>query len=105
MTLRSQVVAARTDDWRLEMAASITRRSGKGTINAIRKVWIDATSIQFALVIPDGSRSRLAIRIGLNLAADGEDRFQVGDRVTYTLLMGAAGEYPRVQDLMKSGIA
>lgn len=85
------------------MGAPITKTTGKGTINAIRKVWVDATSTQFAMVMPDDGRSRLAIRIGLNLTAQGDEFFLVGDKVKYTLLIDPAGEYPRAQDLVKSG--
>jgi hypothetical protein len=85
------------------MAASTTRKSGKGTINAIRKVWVDATSTKFAIVMADDGHSRLAVRIGLNITADGDDYFVVGDKVKYTLVMGASGEFPRAQDLTKFG--
>jgi hypothetical protein len=83
------------------MQAATRTRTGNGTINAIRKVWIDATSTQFAMVLPDEGGSRLAIRIGLNLTADGGDCFKVGDRVQYTLLTGPAGGLARAQDLVK----
>ncbi|NUT76712.1 hypothetical protein HNO86_16835 [Pseudomonas sp. C1C7] len=81
------------------MAAPSTRKSGKGTINAIRKVWVDATSTTFAIIMADDGRSRLAVRIGLNLTEDGDDYFLVGDRVRYTVVTGS--EFPRAQDLMK----
>jgi hypothetical protein len=86
----------------MEMAEPITRTMGQGTINAIREVRVDTTSTTFALVLPDdGSGSRLAIRIGLNITADGDDCFLVGDKVKYTLLMGPAGAFPKAQDLVK----
>ena len=84
------------------MGAPITRTIGQGTINAIRDVRVDTISTTFALVLPDdGYCSRLAIRIGLNITADGDDYFLVGDKVKYTLMTGAAGEFPRAQDLVK----
>ncbi|WP_237880956.1 hypothetical protein [Pseudomonas sp. PGPR40] len=87
------------------MEAPIKKRTGKGTINAIRKIWVDATSTKFALVIPDNGCSRLAIRIGLNLTAEGDDYFLVGDKVRYTVLTGPGVEFPRAQDLVKFGVA
>lgn len=83
------------------MQAATIKRTGKGTINAIRKVWVDATSTQFAMVQPDEGCSRLAIRIGPNVTADGSECFQVGDKVQYTLLTEQAGAFPRAQDLVK----
>ncbi|MCW8275034.1 hypothetical protein IMF27_04380 [Pseudomonas sp. PCH199] len=85
------------------MGAPTIRTMGKGTINAIRKVWVDATSTKFAMVMPDDGCSRLAVRIGANITADGEDYFFVGDKVRYTVIIGQAGEFPRAQDLVKSG--
>ena len=73
------------------MEAPTIKKTGNGTINAIRKVWIDATSTPFALVLPDEGCSRLAIRIGLNLTADGDDCFLVGDKVQVHLADGAGG--------------
>jgi hypothetical protein len=86
------------------MGAPTIKRTGNGTINAIRKVWIDATSTQFAMVLPDDGCARLAIRIGPNLTADGCDWFRVGDKVKYTVLTGPAGEFPRTQELVKFGV-
>lgn len=83
------------------MQAPTIKRTGNGTINAIRKVRVDATSIQFAMVLPDEGCSQLAIRIGLNLTADGGDCFQVGDKVQYTLLTAPVGTFTRAQDLVK----
>ncbi|EJN18528.1 hypothetical protein PMI35_06106 [Pseudomonas sp. GM78] len=83
------------------MQGPTIKRTGIGTINAIRKVWVDATSIQFAMVLPDEGCSRLAIRIGLNLMADGSDYFHVGDKVQYTLLKGPVGAVTRAQDLVR----
>jgi hypothetical protein len=85
------------------MSAPTIKRTGKGTINAIRKVCIDATSTKFALVMPDDGCCRLAIRIGPNLTTDGTDYFLVGDKVKYTVLTGPMGEFPRAQDLVKFG--
>lgn len=85
------------------MAAATTRKSSKGTINSIRKVWVDATSTKFAIVLADGGQSRLAVRIGMNLTKDGDDYFLVGDRVNFTVIMGATGEFPRAEGLTKSG--
>lgn len=83
------------------MGAPPIKRTGIGTINAIREVWIDARSTQFAMVLPDGGRATMAIRIGPNLSTDGNEWFQVGDKVKYTVLTGSAGEFPRAQDLIK----
>jgi hypothetical protein len=83
------------------MEAPTIKRTGNGTINAIRKVWINATSTQFAMVLPDDGCARLAIRIGSNLTTDGREWFHVGDKVKYTVLAGSAGEFPRAQDLNK----
>jgi hypothetical protein len=84
------------------MGDQITKRNGEGTINAIRTVWVDTTSTKFAMVTPDdGFRSRLAIRIGPNTTAGGDDYFLVGDKVKYTVLMGPAGECAGAQDLVK----
>lgn len=84
------------------MGEPITRTMGQGTINAIREVRVDTTSTTFALVLPDdGFGSRLAIRIGPRVTADGEGCFLVGDKVRYTLLKGAAGAFPKAQDLVK----
>lgn len=85
------------------MGAPTIKKSGKGTINAIRKVWVDATSTKFAIVMADDGHSRLAVRIGLNITADGDDYFVVGDKVKYTVLMEPGGEFPRAQDLTKFG--
>ncbi|WP_077048382.1 hypothetical protein [Pseudomonas sp. KK4] len=84
-------------------APTTGKKTGRGTINAIRKVWVDATSTKFAIVMADDGHSRLAVRIGLNITADGDDYFLVGDKVRYTLVTGAAGEFPKVQELTKSG--
>ena len=83
------------------MGAPTIRKTGKGTINAIKKVWVDTTPTQFAMVIPEDGRSRLAVRIGPNLTADGDDYFLVGDKVKFTLLIGPPGEFPRAQDLVR----
>jgi hypothetical protein len=84
------------------MGAPTIKKTGCGTINAIRKVWIDATSTKFAMVTPDdGVRSRLAIRIGPNTTADGGDYFFVGDKVKYTVLIDAAGQFQTAQNLVK----
>lgn len=84
------------------MQAPTIKTIGSGTINAIRKVWVDATSIKFALVLPDDGRCRLAVRIGLNTTADGNEHFRVGDRVKYTVSVDPAGVFARAQDLVKS---
>ncbi|HEF4759418.1 TPA: hypothetical protein SAN82_001836 [Pseudomonas putida] len=84
------------------MEASTTR-TGKGTINAIRLVWVDAMWTKFAMVMPEGGRSRLAVRIGPNLTGGGQDLFRVGDKVKYTLVLDSLGEFPRAQDLVKAG--
>jgi len=84
------------------MGAPRIKTTGLGTINAIQQVRVDAVSSFFALVIPDdGCRSRLAIRVWPTMTAGGHDEFAVGDKVSYTLLAGLAGEWPRAQDLMK----
>ena len=84
------------------MAEPITRTMGRGTINAIRDVRVDTLSTTFALVLPDdGFGSRLAIRIGPNITADGEECFLVGDKVKYTLLKGPGEAFPKAQDLVK----
>ncbi|MGJ7515876.1 hypothetical protein ACSFE6_16310 [Pseudomonas baetica] len=80
-----------------------TTRTGKGTINAIRLVWIDAMWTKFAMVMPDDGCSRLAVRIGPNLSVGGQDMFLVGDKVKYTLVLDSLGEFPRAQDLVKAG--
>ncbi|VVP83819.1 hypothetical protein PS918_02573 [Pseudomonas fluorescens] len=80
------------------MGAPTIRKAGQGTINAIRKVWVDATPTQFAMVMPDDGCSRLAVRIG-----QGDHYFLVGDRVKYTLLMDQTGAIARAQDLVKAG--
>ncbi|WP_137806281.1 hypothetical protein [Pseudomonas sp. G(2018)] len=84
------------------MEASTTR-IGKGTINAIRIVWVDTLWTKFAMVMPDDGCSRLAVRIGPNLTPGGQDHFFVGDKVKYTLVLDSSGEFPRAQDLVKSG--
>ncbi|VVO78544.1 hypothetical protein [Pseudomonas fluorescens] len=84
------------------MGTPTIKTTGNGTISAIRNVWIDSTSTRFAMVLPNDGCSRLAVRIGTNLTADGHDCFQVGDKVKFTLMTGPAGECPRVQDLVKS---
>jgi len=84
------------------MGAPTIKTSGKGTINAIKKVRVDALSTTFAIVMADDGHSRLAVRIGRHLTEDGDDCFLVGDRVSYTVVMGAAGEFSRVQDLTKT---
>ncbi|AWY39348.1 hypothetical protein DKY63_05280 [Pseudomonas putida] len=78
-------------------------RMGKGTINAIRKVWVDAMWTNFAMVMPEDGCSRLAVRIGPNLTPGGQDHFFVGDKVKYTLILDSSGEFPRALDLVKSG--
>lgn len=83
------------------MAAPTIKKTGKGTIRAIRKVWVNATPTKYAMVIPDHGCCRLAVRIGPNLTADGDDYFLVGDKVKYTLLTGSEGEFPRALDLVK----
>lgn len=84
------------------MGTPITRM-GKGTINAIRTVWVDATWTKFAMVVPDDGHSRLAVRIGPNLTPGGQDHFFVGDKVNYTLILDSSGEFPRALDLVKTG--
>jgi hypothetical protein len=86
-----------------KMAEPIVTMRGKGTISAIRQVEVGAMPTKFAMVIPDNGFSRLAVRIGLNLTADGDDFFVVGDKVKYTVLTGPAGEFPRAQGLVKFG--
>ncbi|MNP63842.1 hypothetical protein D3C76_1592860 [compost metagenome] len=79
-----------------------TTSIGKGTINAIRLVWVDTLWTKFAMVMPDDGCSRLAVRIGPNLTPGGQDQFFVGDKVKYTLVLDSSGEFPRAQDLVKS---
>ncbi|MNC81525.1 hypothetical protein D3C75_1346800 [compost metagenome] len=43
----------------------------------------------------------MAIRIGPNITADGEECFLVGDKVKYTLLKGPGEAFPKAQDLVK----
>ncbi|KAB0488489.1 hypothetical protein SAMN04490202_5657 [Pseudomonas reinekei] len=84
------------------MGTPTIKTTGEGTISAIRNVWIDSTWTRFAMVLPDEGSSKVAVRIGPNLTADGEDSFRVGDKVRFTVLTEPAGEFPRVQDLVKS---
>ena len=85
------------------MGAPTITRTGKGTINAIRMVWVDAAWTKFAMVMPDDGCSRLAVRVGPNLTAGGQDLFCVGDKVKYTLVLDYLGEFPKAQDLVKVG--
>lgn len=86
------------------MSAPITRACGQGTISAIRDVRVESVSTKFAMVLPDGGRSRLAIRIGPNITAGGSACFLVGDAVKFTLTKGAGGELLKALDLEKSGV-
>ena len=83
------------------MGALIIKRNAEGTISAIRSVRVDDTPTKFAMVLPDDGCPRLAVRIGLNITAEGRDHFFVGDKVRYTVLMDTAGEFPRALDLEK----
>jgi hypothetical protein len=84
------------------MGVAQIKTTGRGTINAIRQVRVDTVSTLYALVIPDdGCRTRLAIRVWPTIAAGGSDGFVVGDKVSYTLLGGQAGDSLRAQDLAK----
>jgi hypothetical protein len=83
------------------MGAPTIKRTALGTIDVIRKVYVDALSTKFALVTPEDGCARLAIRIGLNLTADGEDYFSVGDKVRFTVLVDPTVDFPRAQDLVK----
>ncbi|MGH8384322.1 MAG: hypothetical protein ACRESJ_02355 [Pseudomonas sp.] len=84
------------------MDAPTIKTIGKGTINAIRNVWVDAMSTKFAMVMPDDGYCRVAIRIGRNRTAEGRDCFQIGDKVRYTVLVAQGDEYPRAINLVKS---
>lgn len=83
------------------MGARIIKRNAEGTIGSIRHVRVEDRSTRFAMVIPDNGWPRLAVRIGPHITADGDDCFFVGDKVQYTVLMDAAGEFPRALDLEK----
>ena len=83
------------------MGARTEKRHAEGTISAIRHVRVDDMPTKFAMVMPNDGYPRMAVRIGLNITAEGDDYFLVGDRVRYTVLMDEAGAYPRVQDLQK----
>lgn len=85
------------------MGAPTITRMGKGTINAIRIVWVDAMWTKFAMVVPDDGWSRLAVRIGPNRTPEGQDHFLVGDKVKYTVVLDSLGAFPRAQDLVKAG--
>lgn len=86
------------------MSAPITKTSGQGTISAIRDVKVESVSTTFAMVMPEGGRCTLAIRIGPNKTAEGSACFMVGDAVRYTLTQGLDGTSLKVQDLVKSGV-
>ncbi|MCU1761861.1 hypothetical protein NTD84_19335 [Pseudomonas sp. 14P_8.1_Bac3] len=83
------------------MGAVIIKTNAVGTIGAIRSVRIDEATTRFAMVIPEDGWPLLAVRIGLNITAEGDDYFFVGDKVRYTVLMDPAGEFPRALDLEK----
>jgi hypothetical protein len=86
---------------RVEMGTPTIKRNEQGTIQSIRDVRVTATSTKFAMVTPDGGSCKLAIRIGLNITAEGDAFFLVGDKVKYTVMTGSPGEPPRAQDLVK----
>ncbi|MEZ1314710.1 hypothetical protein QIW53_01700 [Pseudomonas fluorescens] len=83
------------------MAAQIVKRHAEGTIRAIRHVRVDDMPTKFAMVMPNDGYPTMAVRIGLNITAEGDDYFLVGDRVRYTVLMDGAGAFPKAQDLQK----
>jgi hypothetical protein len=85
------------------MSAPIIITSGQGTISAIRDVKVESVSTKFAMVIPEGGRCPLAIRIGPNMTAEGNACFLVGDAVRYTMTQGVDGRPPRLQDLSAAG--
>lgn len=86
------------------MSATIIKTNGLGRINAIRDVKVDSVSTKFAMVMPEGGRCTMAIRIGPNLTAEGNACFFVGDAVRYTMTQGVDGKPARVQDLVKSAV-
>ena len=86
------------------MSAPTITTSGRGTISAIRDVRVESLSTKFAMVMPDGGCCAVAVRIGLNITAEGDACFLVGDAVKYTMTTGADGVPPRVQELEKSGV-
>ena len=83
------------------MREPVSTRIDKGTISAITLVEVGTLAMAFALVTPEGSTCRRAIRIGSNVDAEGEVFFCVGDRVEYKVFEGPEGEPARTQDLMK----
>lgn len=84
-----------------EVRQSSVTRVGKGTIDAITVVEVGHTPTRFAMVVPSGCVSKLAIRIGTNLTCNGEPCFRVGDEVQYNLIAGAMGEPAQIQNLIK----
>ncbi|WP_085727048.1 hypothetical protein [Pseudomonas sp. R37(2017)] len=86
------------------MSAPTIKTSGQGTISAIRDVRIENLSTKFAMVMPDGGFSTVAIRIGPNVTAEGHACFLVGDAVKYTMSKGATGEPQQAHGLEKSGL-
>ncbi len=86
------------------MSAPTIRISGRGTISAIRDVKVESVSTKFAMVLPDGGYSRLAIRIGPNITAEGRACFLVGDAVKYTMTKRADGELLSAHDLERVGV-
>lgn len=86
------------------MSAPTTKTSGRGTISAIRDVKVESLLTKFAMVMPDGGFSTVAIRIGPNMTAEGSACFLVGDAVKYTMTKGATGEPLKAYGLEKSGI-
>lgn len=83
------------------MGALIVKQHAEGTISAIRHVRVDDIPTQFAMVTSGEGYPKMAVRIGHNITAEGNDHFVVGDRVRYTVLMDGAGEFPRALDLQK----
>ncbi|MGH8346799.1 MAG: hypothetical protein ACRES5_09575 [Pseudomonas sp.] len=86
------------------MSAPTIKISGQGTISAIRDVKVESLATKFAMVMPEGGFSTVAIRIGPNMTAEGNACFLVGDAVKYTMTKGATGEPPKAYDLEKSGV-
>ncbi|MGF0237845.1 hypothetical protein ACQR3P_03000 [Rhodococcus sp. IEGM1300] len=86
-----------------EVKQSAVTSVGKGTIGAITVVEVGHTPTRFAMVVPSGCVSKLAIRIGTNLTCAGESCFCVGDEVQYHVITGAIGEPPQIHNLMKLG--
>jgi hypothetical protein len=89
------------DGRRVEMSARIVKRHAEGTISAIRHVRVDDMPTKFAMVMPSDGYPKMAVRIGLNITAEGDDYFLVGDRVRYTVLMDGSGAFPTALDLQK----